>query len=106
MKFHFVIVKTAVLKKYSFAGQRMAPFYKTVDEEVESTHLRFLQQPTGIHSFFLIVSMRGYFRIDAQCLADIEKMEVESHAYAGYKKHNLTHLCGVSGRVAYTVFVR
>ena len=26
----------------------MAPFFKTVDEEVESTHLKFLQTPPGI----------------------------------------------------------
>ena len=26
----------------------MAPFFKTVDEEVESAHLKFLQTPPGI----------------------------------------------------------
>jgi len=35
-------------------GQRMAPFFKTVDEEVESTHLKFLQTPPG--KFFEAVS--------------------------------------------------
>ena len=29
----------------------MTPFFKTVDEEVESTHLKFLQTPPGMAVF-------------------------------------------------------
>eukprot|EP00795_Rhopilema_esculentum_P013369 gene13369-4225_t len=47
-------VKMTPTKRAFLLGQRMAPFYKTVDEEVESTHLKFLQAPPG--KFFDAVS--------------------------------------------------
>lgn len=67
----------------------MAPFYKTVDEEVESAHLRFLQQPTGMYRFILI---KGCFDMLSIPLI-FENTQIKSHKRVDLKvKHEFTEL--------------